>query len=140
MNINIISFPCVILFRNGDLNACSNKITLSLFSEQFVDNGNLIFANIIDANGNLFTIDNIIKLKNRNIFPKCLTRYSKRIVEVTFTLNFIEKLDVIQMKEHIIRSLNVNEKLFFQYQELGIIQMIRGAENYIEIIETFGIE
>ncbi len=81
-----------------------------------------------------------LKLKNRNIFPKCLTRYSKRIVEVTFTLNFIEKLDVIQMKEHIIRSLNVNEKLFFQYQELGIIQMIRGAENYIEIIETFGIE
>lgn len=137
--INIDS-PCVILFGNGDIAAYSSEYSLSLYSELFIDNGNLDYAKIIDSNGNLFSVFNVNKIKNKNILPKYFVRYSKRIVQVNFKLDFIEKLDVAQMKEHIINHIKSNQKLLTNYQEIGLIQMIKGVDNYMEIIEAIGIE
>ena len=44
------------------------------------------------------------------------------------------------MKEYIIFSLQSNQKLFLHYKELGILQWIKGAESYMEIIESLGID
>ena len=112
-----INFPCAILFGNGDIVAYSSEYSLSLFSFFYVN-----------------------KIKNKNILPKYFIRYSKRIVQVNFKLSFIEKLDTHQMKEHIINHIKSNQKLFANYQEIGLIQMIKGGDNYMEIIEAIGIE
>ena len=53
-----VFFPCVVLFKNGDFNACSNEVSLSSYSEIFIDNGSLDYAKVIDIYGNMFFIDN----------------------------------------------------------------------------------
>lgn len=140
MTNNTIGFPCAVLFKNGEIAAYAGDYSLSVYGEQFVDRGHLHGCRIIDIHGNVWLIDDVEKIKNVNMLPKYFVRYSKRVIQVKLTYRFIEKLSVGQMKETIIASIQINPKLFSSYKEIGLIQMIKGADDYMETIEAIGIE
>jgi len=130
-----LTYP-VILENSYGASAYSSQTKLSKCGEKWVDGGNMRGANIIDMSGRVYRVRNVTKQRHLGVLPKWLVPYRRRVVQVEYDLEYVEKLGFEQLKQ---RMRDVFSNIGGEH-DTGLVADIGTATTVQEIIETIGID
>ena len=132
-----LNYPILWIEQSG-VAAAGSEQAMTIRSEVLFDKGNKVGVYIVDSTGDRYRITGQRKVAHAGIIPWWLRRYSRRWVRVDFDLEYVDRLDLDEIKELVLPVVRKRRKGQYNYDSYAI-KVIREAESLERLMRTVGI-